>query len=133
MKTKWEAHEVLSLMFQREGVPPLMVMEGSKEQTLGKFHQKLQEAGCERKITEPFSPWQNATKCEIKELKKGTDRKLLLTNMHRRLWDDCLEYKAYVRSQTACDIFKLYGEVPKTMMSGKTANISQLCELGWYK
>ncbi len=41
MKTKGEAHEALSLMFQREGVPPLMVMDGSKEQTLGKFRQKL--------------------------------------------------------------------------------------------
>ncbi len=28
------------------------------------------------------------------------------------------------------DIFKLDGEVPKTIMSNKTANISQLCELG---
>ncbi len=106
MKTKGEAHEVLSHMFQRKGVPPLMVMDGSKEQTLGKFCQKFQDSGCERKITEPFSPWQNAAKRKIKELKKGTGRKLLLTNMPQRLWDDCLEYKAYVRSHTAHHIFK---------------------------
>ncbi len=55
MKTKGEAHEALSLMFQREGVPPLMVMDGLKEQTLGKFRQKLRDVGCEQKITEPFS------------------------------------------------------------------------------
>ncbi len=41
MKTKGEVHETLSLMFQHEGVPPLMVMVSSKEQTLGKFHQKV--------------------------------------------------------------------------------------------
>ncbi len=41
MQTKGEAHEALSLMFQREGVTPLMVIDSSKEQTLGKFHQKL--------------------------------------------------------------------------------------------
>ncbi len=41
MKMKGEAHEALSLLFQREGVPPLMVMDSSKEQTLGKFRQKL--------------------------------------------------------------------------------------------
>ncbi len=41
MKIKGEAHEALSLMFQREGVPPLMGMDGLKEQTLGKFSQKL--------------------------------------------------------------------------------------------
>ncbi len=32
----------------------------------------------------------------------------------------------------AHDIFKLDGEVPKTIMSGKTADISQFFELGWY-
>ncbi len=67
-------------MFHCEGVPPLMVMDALKEQTLDKFCQKLQDAGCEKKTTEPYSHWQNAAKCKIKELKKGTGRKLLLTN-----------------------------------------------------
>ncbi len=49
------------------------------------------------------------------------------------LWDDCLEYEAYVRSHKAHDVFKLDGEVPKTIMSGKTANISQFCKLNWYE
>ncbi len=85
-----------------------------KEQTLGYFCQKLQDAGCEKKTTEPYSLWQNAAKQKIKELKKGTRRKLLLINMPRRLWDGCLEYEPYVRSHTVCDVFKLDGEVPKT-------------------
>ncbi len=33
-------------------------------------------------------------------------RKLLLTNTQYRLWDDCQENKAYVRSSMAHDIFK---------------------------
>ncbi len=39
MKLKEEAHKAMSLMFQHEGVPLLMVMDSSKEQTLGKFCQ----------------------------------------------------------------------------------------------
>ncbi len=31
------------------------------------------------------------------------------------------------------DIFKLDREVPETIMSGETANISQFCEFGWYE
>ncbi len=80
-------------------------------------------------IIEPSSPWQNAAECKIKELKKGAGRKLLLTNMPWRLWDDCFKYKAYVRSHMAHDIFKLDREVPKTIMSGETANISQFSSL----
>ncbi len=69
----------------------------------------------------------------VKELKKGTYKKLLFTNMPRRLWDDCLEYEAYVRSHMAHNISKLDEEAPKTIMSGKTADISQFCELSWNK
>ncbi len=54
MQTKGEAHEALSLMFQREGVPLSMVMDGSKEQTLGKFCWKLVDADCQLKQTELY-------------------------------------------------------------------------------
>ncbi len=50
MKTKGKVHNALSLMFQYEGIPLPMVCDESKEQTLGKFCQKL------LKQTEPYSP-----------------------------------------------------------------------------
>ena len=37
MKRKGYEHETLSLLFKRDGVPPKMVMYGSKEQILGSF------------------------------------------------------------------------------------------------
>jgi hypothetical protein len=46
MKRKGDAHETLSLVFQRDGVPPTMVTDDSKEQTKGEFRQKLKEADC---------------------------------------------------------------------------------------
>ena len=36
-------------------------------------------------------------------------------------------------SNTACGIYKLDGEVPETIMSGETSNISQFCELKWFE
>jgi hypothetical protein len=41
--------------------------------------------------------------------------------------------ESLIRSNTAHDIYELGGEVPETIMSGETSDISQLCELGWYK
>jgi hypothetical protein len=32
LKQKGETHEVLLLMFKRDGVPPKMILDGSKEQ-----------------------------------------------------------------------------------------------------
>ncbi len=37
MKCKGDAHETLSLVFQRDGVPWTMVTNDSKEQTKGEF------------------------------------------------------------------------------------------------
>jgi hypothetical protein len=41
MTKKSETHETLSLMFHRDGVPPTMILDDSKEQTLGHFRRKL--------------------------------------------------------------------------------------------
>jgi hypothetical protein len=46
MKRKGDAHETLSLLFHRDGVPPVMIMDGSKEQTLSDFRRKLRQADC---------------------------------------------------------------------------------------
>ncbi len=93
MKSKGDAHKALSLMFQREGIPPSTVMDGLKEQTLGKFCQKFLDVHCQLKQTEPYSPWKNAAEREIKKLKKGSGCKMLATGAPRQLWDDCLEFK----------------------------------------
>ena len=40
MKRKSEAHEALSLLFQRTGVPDNLIVDGSKEQVQGDFKKK---------------------------------------------------------------------------------------------
>ena len=47
----------------------------------------------------------------------------------KRLWDDCLEREAYVRSLTAHDIYKFDGQIPETIVSSETANISPFAAL----
>ena len=50
----------------------------------------------------------------------------------KRLWDHAIELESLIRSHTAHDIYMLDGEVPETIMSGQTADISNLCEYEWY-
>ena len=57
-------------MFQRDGVPTNMIIEGLKENTLGDFKRKVAEAGCHLRQTEPESPWQMAAEGGNRELKK---------------------------------------------------------------
>lgn len=129
---KGDAHESLSLLFHRDGVPPTMILDGSKEQTLGVFKRKLREADCHARQTEPYSPWQQAAEGCIRELKRGVSRKMMKTGSPKVLWDHCIELEALVRSNTSNDIYMTYGEVPETVMTGSTADISHICEFAWY-
>jgi len=79
MTQKSKAHETLSLMFHRDGVPPTMILDNSKEQTLGDFKRKLREADCHLRQTEPYTPWQQAAEGCIRELKRGVSRKMIKT------------------------------------------------------
>ncbi len=74
MTRKGEAHETLSLLFHRDGVPLTMVLDGSKEQTKGDFMRKLHEADCHARQTELYSPWQQAAEGCIHKLKCGLSR-----------------------------------------------------------
>ena len=57
MKKKWDAHHGLSLMAARYGVPPHLIMDGSKEQMLGEFRWKARQFGCHIKQSKLYSPW----------------------------------------------------------------------------
>jgi hypothetical protein len=129
MTRKGEAHETLSLFFHRDGVPPTMVLDGSKEQTKGDFMRKLREADCHARQTEPYSPWQQAAEGCIRELKCGVSRKMIKTGSPRVLWDHCIELEALIRSSTSNNVYMTNGKEPETIMTGSTANISHICEL----
>ncbi len=48
------------------------------------------------------------------------------------LWAHCLELEAYVHSCTSNDIYMTAGQVPETIMTGNTADISHIAEFSWY-
>ena len=133
MRQKSQAHEALSVLFSREGVPNAIVTDDAKEMQKGKFAQKCRDADTDLRQLEPFTPWANAAEREIKELKRGAGRKLVSSKCPKRFWDYCLEFESYIRSHTAHDIFKLDGRVPEALVSGETPDISEYCDFAWYQ
>ncbi len=133
MTRKGEAHETLSLLFHCDGVPPTMAFDGSKEQCKGDFKRKLCEADCHKRQTEPYCPWQQAAEGCIRELKGGVSHKMIKTGSPRVLWDHCIELEALIYSSTSNNVYMTNGKVPETIMTSSTANISHICEFGWYE
>ena len=84
-------------------------------------------------ITEPYSPWQQAAEGCIKQLKRASSHKLISSGAPKKLWDHCIELMALIRSHTAHIAHELQGEVPETIMTGLTADISNICEYNWYE
>jgi hypothetical protein len=77
MKKESEAHEALSLLFHRDGVPNVMVMDGYKAQVEGEFRRKLRDAGCHIKHTEHHIQSSNMGEGGVHELKRGVGRQML--------------------------------------------------------
>jgi hypothetical protein len=71
MKKESEAHEALSLIFHRDGLPNVMVMDGAKAQTEGNFRRKLCDTGFHIKQTEPHTQSSNMGEGGVRELKRG--------------------------------------------------------------
>ena len=126
MDKKGNEHESLYLLFQRNGVPTKIIVDGTKEQNLGDPKRKVSEAGCHLRQTEPESLWQMIAEGGIHELKRGSGRKMTKIKSPKVLWDDCLELEAYTRSNMALDIFELDGMTPKNNMPGETSDITTL-------
>ena len=77
MRLKNHAHETLCIVFKPDVVPPNIVVDNSKEQTLGKFAKKCRGADCHLVTTEPSSLWMQAAEGCIKQTKLGYSRKIL--------------------------------------------------------
>ena len=90
MKKKRDSHHGVSLMASRYGVPPQLIMDGSKEQTLGEFQKKARQFGFHIKQSEPYSPWKIMSEGAIKELKSGSGRKMMRSLSSAKIWYHCI-------------------------------------------
>jgi hypothetical protein len=71
MKKEMEAHEALSLLFHRDGVSNVVVVDGAKEKVQCEFRRKLRHDGCHIRQTEPHTQSSNMGEGGVRELKRG--------------------------------------------------------------
>ena len=78
-----EAHEIMLLLFDWDGVPLACILEDAKNLDQGKYYHNLKDAACHLKLLAPYTPWSIAKEKEIEKLKKGAGHKLLETRAPR--------------------------------------------------
>jgi Reverse transcriptase (RNA-dependent DNA polymerase) len=132
MKSKSEAHYTLDMVHQEFGAFRVMIPDNAKELTEGAFRDKLRRAGTVIAPVEAYSPNQNRAESAIRELKRMYRRTMIATKAPEGLWDHCFQLMSEIRSHTALNLMRLGGETPTTYLTGETADISHLCQFGWY-
>jgi len=133
MKRQSEAGDTLLEFIQEIGVPSSLHTNDAKELTSGKGEQVRRDHGIKQTIAEPYSPFQNRTEVNIRELKKHVRHIISKTRTPKRLWDFCARYIAEIRSLTAQPLYSLHGCTPFEMVTGNTPDISEYLALSWYQ
>ena len=131
MATERDAHKTLDSLFRYCGVPQIMVSDNAKALTQGEFRAKIQRAQATPKSVEAFTSNQCLAEDIIRELKNHYRRNMEYTP--EQLWDRCFVFTAKIRAHSALAIRELNGDVPTTLLTGDTADISHLAEFGWYQ
>ena len=57
---------------------------------------------------------------------------MIKTGSPKKLWDHCIILMAMIRSFSTNSIYMTAGQVPETIMTGETANISRTYQFGWF-
>ena len=99
-------------------------MEGAMEQVMGKFKEACQDATVQVKQLKYNTPGANRAEGTVQENKRAERRAMKKSDCPTRLWDYCAKLQAKIRCHTAHNIPTLNGQVPKTVVTGNTADIS---------
>jgi len=133
MKLKGDAGDALLEFIQEVGIPGALHMDDAKELTSGKWVKVRKDHGIKQTLAEPYSPFQNCTEVNIRELKKHVRHLMGRTKTPKRLWDFCSRYVSEVRSLTAQPLFSLHGSTPFELVTGNMPDISEYLAFEWYQ
>jgi hypothetical protein len=128
-----KAHEALSLLFHRDGVQNVMVIDGANDQVEGEFRRKLRDARCHIKQTQPYTTSSNMGEGGVRDLNRGVVRRTVCSGCPKRCCDDCIVREAYFRSHTSFDFFGLEVKVPESRVKSEPVDISTITEYEWYE
>ena len=85
LKTKADAFLGLADLVINEGIPEVLITDGSKEQASKEWIALTRKHEIKEKKTEPYSPWQNQAELEVREIKRKIRSLTLATKSPKRL------------------------------------------------
>ena len=84
-------------------------------------------------VLEVKTQWANWAELYIGLIKEATRKDMKATGSPVVLWDYCMKCRALIFQVTAKKLFQLNGTNPHTATFGTEADISHICNFGWYE
>ena len=94
MSSKKHVHHSAKKLFKNDGVPSKIVMDGAREQTLGKFKEAFNDTTVLVQQLEYNTPWVNRAEGGVRENKRSIRGALKKSAYPGKLWDYCAEFQA---------------------------------------
>ena len=123
----------LKIFAKEVGAPRTLVCDAHPTQTKREVRDFLAQIGTTLRVLEANTQWANRAELYVGLLKEAIRKDMRDTNSPLVLWDYCLERRVLIFQVTAKKLFQLNGTNPHTATFGTEADISHLCQFGWYE
>jgi len=133
MRGKSEAPAALRLFLDSVGLPEIICIDNSKEQTSAAWDAICREFGIKVRLTEAYKEWQNYAENAVMLAKFLTFRIMEAMNVPVFLYDHALEYAAQFSNKSYHPTYRLEGRTPYEMVHGNTPDISAIMEFTFYE
>ena len=114
-------------------MPTSIIADMAGEQISQEVRKFCNDIGTTLRALEEGTPWSNKAELYIGLLKEAVWKDMCESDSPMSLWDYCMERRARINNLMAKDNFKLHGTTPHTATLAEEADISSLCQFGWYE
>ena len=133
MASKSEFPAALEMFCKDIGVPRILVVDPSGEQTSKQVRTYCHKVGITLRVLEESTQWANRAELYIGLFKKSIKQDLSNTNSPLKFWDYCAERRTHIHNVLPRDLFQLNGYNPTTATFGTQDDISNISRFNWYE
>jgi hypothetical protein len=133
MKKQQEVYLAVKQFAKEVGAPEVLVCDPHPAQIKREVREFCTQIGTTLKVLEAETQWANRAELYIGLMKEATRKDMRLSGSPLVLWDYCMERRALIFQITAKKLFQLNGTNPHTLTFGSEADISHICQYGWYE
>ena len=123
----------LKLFAKEVGAPEVLVADPHPTHRKPEVRKFCNNIGTTLNLLEAKTQWANRAELYVGFLKEGTRDDTREANSPLVLWDYAMERRARIYQVTAKNLYQLQGSNPYTATFGSEADISNLCQFGWYE